>query len=136
MYEIFEHTADLGLRIRSADLNGLFGEAGLALFSAIVVNLDVVRPVQEVAIRLEADRRDDLLHDWLAELLFIFDTRRLVLGEFQVEVSETRLSATARGEPLDTDRHQCDADIKAITYHALKVEPQDGGWLAEVIVDV
>ena len=44
MYEVFEHTADVGLRARAGDLNGLFAEAGRGLFSLLVENLDVVRP--------------------------------------------------------------------------------------------
>ena len=32
MYELFEHTADLGLRVRAADLDSLFNEAAQCLF--------------------------------------------------------------------------------------------------------
>jgi len=136
MYEIFEHTADLGLRIRSGDLAGLFEEAGRALFSVIVTDLDSVRPREEVSFQLDADRNDDLLRDWLAELLYTFHTRHLLLRHFDVEVRDTLLSATARGETLDENRHRLDAEVKAVTYHGLKVEREAEGWLAEVIVDI
>ena len=136
MYETFEHTADIGLRVRAADLNGLFEDAGRALFSVIVTNLDSVEPVQEVPLRLSAARLDDLLFDWLAELLYTFDVRRLLLGEFHVELDDRRLTATARGEPIDPARHQLDMEVKAITYHGLKLERDGEGWLAEVIVDL
>ena len=33
-------------------------------------------------------------------------------------------------------RHELDMEIKAITYHGLKVERDGDGWLAEVIVDI
>lgn len=136
MYETFDHTADVGLRIRAADLDRLFAEAGRALFSVIVTNLDTVQPVQQVEIRLQGSRRDDLLFDWLAELLYLFDTRRLVLGEFDVHVEQDGLTATARGEPIDRKRHEFEKEVKAITYHGLKVEHDADGWLAEVIVDI
>jgi SHS2 domain-containing protein len=135
-FELFEHTADIGLRIRAETLAGLFEEAGRALFSAMVVNLDEVRPLQEVGIRVEGNDREELLFDWLAELLYRFDADHFVFGEFHVELEEAGLRATARGEPIDPDRHHFDADIKAITYHGFKVEQTDDGWLAEVIVDV
>ena len=48
MYETFEHTADLGLRIRADDLNTLFAEAGRALFSVIVENPEEIRTVEEM----------------------------------------------------------------------------------------
>jgi SHS2 domain-containing protein len=136
MYEMFDHTADLGLRIRAERLDGLFADAGRALFSAIVANFDSVRPVQELPLEIEGTRRDDLLFDWLAELLYAFDTRRLVFCDFRVSVGDEGLAATARGEPFDPDRHELDVEVKAITYHGLKVERDGDGWLAEVIVDL
>jgi SHS2 domain-containing protein len=136
MHEIFDHTADLGLRIRADDLRGLFEEAARALFSAMVANLDEVRPVDEVTFKIEGTERDELLRDWLAELLYTFDTRHLLLVQFEVRLDEAGLTATARGEPLDPQRHEIGAELKAVTYHGLKVEQQQDGWLAEVIVDV
>ncbi|NQT15638.1 MAG: archease [Planctomycetes bacterium] len=136
MYETFEHTADLGLRIRAGSLGELFAEAGRGLFSVIVANLEAVRAVEEFEFEIEGERRDDLLVDWLAELLFTFDTRRVLLSEFDVKVVEDRIKATARGEPVDTGRHELDVEVKAITYHQLKVERDGDGWVAEVIVDL
>ena len=136
MYEIFEHTADLGLRIRADDLQGLFEEAARALFAVIVTDFDEVRPAEEMTFRIEGDRRDDLLRDWLGELLYAFHARRLLLAQFDVRLDEVGLTATARGEPFDPGRHEIDAELKAVTYHGLKVEQDGGGWLAEVIVDI
>ncbi len=56
MYEIFEHTADLGLRVRAPDLETLFVEAARALFSVIVANLDDVRPVRERSLTVGGPR--------------------------------------------------------------------------------
>jgi SHS2 domain-containing protein len=136
MYEIFEHTADLGLRIRAGSLDDLFADAGRALFSVIVANFDAVEPVQELPLEIEGSRLDDLLFDWLAELLYTFDTRRVLLSDFRVRVRDERLEATASGEPFDPELHELDMEVKAITYHGLKVEQDGDGWLAEVIVDL
>jgi SHS2 domain-containing protein len=138
MYEVFAHTADIGLRVRAATLEDLFCEAAAGLFSLIVSNLEAVQPRQEITIALPArdGETDYLLFDWLNELLFIFDSRRLVFAKFSVQLSPTDLQATAWGEPIDATRHQLDHEVKAITYHGLKVVPDAGGWLAEVIVDI
>jgi SHS2 domain-containing protein len=137
MYETFEHTADLGLRVRADDIDGLFAEAGRGLFSMIVASLDEVRPIEEVSLGVVGAEVDYLLFDWLNELLYIFETRRLVLAEFEVKVADGGVQATARGEPFDPGRHRSEHEVKAITYHELKVEQQaDGTWLAEVIVDI
>ena len=136
MHETFEHTADLGLRIRAADLDALFAEAAQALFSAIVEDLSTVRPERAVKVRLQEDDRELLLFDWLKELLYHFDAEHLLFGKFDVIVADGSLSATAWGEPLDHRRHTLEHEVKAITYHGLSIEQVEGGWVAEVIVDI
>src|SRR5262245_13515832 len=136
MHEVFEHTADLGLRIRAADLEALFAEAATALFSVIVVDLGSVRPEKQVEIRLAADAPDMLLVDWLRELLFHFDGEHLLMSRFTVQLGGGGLHGTAWGEPLDRTRHQLEHEVKAITYHGLRLEQTSDGWLAEVIVDI
>ncbi len=136
MYELFEHTADLGLRVQAPDLEGLFAEAGLGLFSVIVDNLDEVRATRTIDIRIEGRDRVYLLFDWLHELLVTFDTRQLVLRQFHVRLRADGLDAQARGEELDPDRHLLLHEVKAITYHGLKLEQTASGWQAEVIVDI
>ena len=136
MYETFEHTADLGLRVRAPDLNQLFVEAAQALFSAIVDNLEAVEPKQKVDVNLQGDDLGYLLFDWLNELLYRFDTEHLLFGRFKVHIENQKLKASAWGEPLDPKRHSFAHEVKAITYHGLKVEQQKDGWLAEVIVDI
>src|SRR5690242_9568639 len=101
MYETFEHTADLGLRARAADLDTLFAEAAQALCAAIVEDPTTVRPARAVAVRLEGDDRELLLFDWLKELLYHFDAEHLLFGKFAVHVRDDGLTATAWGEPLD-----------------------------------
>ena len=136
MYEFFEHTADLGLRVRAGDLDTLFAEAARALFAAIVDNLDAVQPLQRVEVRLAGTDREYLLFDWLRVLLYRFDAEHLVFGRFEVHVTADGLTGRAWGEPLDPARHELAHEVKAITYHGLRVEQTADGWLAEVIVDI
>lgn len=136
MYETFEHTADLGLRIRTTDLDALFVEAAQCMFSAIVEDLRTVRPAQKIDIQLQGDAVDYLLFDWLRELLYHFDAEHLLFGKFEVHATETGLTASAWGEPLDRARHNLEHEVKAITYHGLRVEKVGAQWEAEVIVDI
>ncbi len=138
MHEVFEHTADIGLRVRAATLLELFREAAEGLFELIVADLNKVRPLQEVHFTLSKrqDEYDYLLFDWLNELLYTFDSKRLVLAKFDVQISAEGLEATARGEPLDASRHQLEHEVKAITYHGLKVVRDGDNWLAEIILDI
>ena len=136
MYELFEHTADLGLRATAPDLDTLFADAAACLFSAIVEDLASVRPVQEVRVELTGDDREYLLFDWLKELLYRFDVDHQLFGRFAVCVRADGLIGTAWGEPFDPARHVLDHEVKAITYHELKVEQVEDGWLTEVVVDI
>ena len=136
MYETFDHTADLGLRITAPDLNALFEEAARALFSIIVEGLDTVQPVRCVEMVLPADELEYLFFDWLKRLLFHFDAEHLLLSQFKVTVDDQGLKGQAWGEPIDRGRHVLEHEVKAVTYHGLRVEQDAAGWMAEVIVDI
>ncbi len=136
MHETFEHTADLGLRVRAADLDTLFAEAGECLFSALVDDPATIRPLQSAEVRVVGDDREYLLFDWLRELLYRFDAQHMLFCRFDVKVGPDGLQATVWGEPIDRERHELGHEVKAITYHGLTVEQTPEGWLAEVIVDI
>lgn len=136
MYETFEHTADLGLRVRAPDIDTLFSEAAQCMFSAIVEDPATVRHLQKIDIQLQGDDREFLLFDWLRQLLYHFDAEHLLFSKFDVHVAGAGLTASAWGEPLDRTRHNLEHEVKAITYHGLRVEKAGDEWVAEVIVDI
>jgi len=136
MYELFEHTADLGLRVVAPDLNSLFREAAEGFFSILVEEIPPNDAAQRRKFSIEGGRPDYLFLDWLNELLYVFDTEKLLLRDFDTRVSSTGLEATGRAQPLDPARHRVLREVKAITYHRLKVERTEEGWVAEVIVDI
>ena len=138
MFEVFDHTADIGLRVQAKTLEELFCEAGAGLFSLIVANPDAVRCGERVdfAIAARVGEIDYLLFDWLNELLFTFDSKQMLLAKFDVSIHDFQLTAVAWGEQLDPVRHRLEHEVKAITYHGLKVLQQADGWTAEVILDI
>ena len=136
MYEVFEHTADLGLRVTAPSLDALFAESGKALFSVLVENLDAVRPRVPVELRVEGEELDFLLFDWLSELLYTFERDKLLLSKFQTHLAAGVLTARCLGEPMNEGRHHMCHEVKAITYHGLRVVQGSDGWLAEVILDI
>ena len=135
MYELFDHTADIGLRVRARDLGGLFGDAAAGLFAVIAEDVPPLGTERTLEFHLEGERLDHLLLDWLSELLYVFEVRRLLLRSFVVDVRETRLRAAALARPLDPLDHLLH-EVKAVTYHGLRVERTPDGWLAEVILDI
>ncbi len=136
MFETFDHTADIGLRIVAASLEELFSDAARGLTSLIVENIDAVQPTLTESIQLTGTEIDYVLFDWLNELLFRFETRGMLFREFDVRLDEHGLEATIRGEPLDRSRHHLAHEVKAITYHGLAVEQTESGWSVELVLDI
>ncbi len=135
-YEIIEHTADIGIRAFGDTEEHLFENAAAGMFS-LICNPSLVRDTHAYPVSIEAEDRETLLVEWLNELLFLFEARGVIFGRFEVDdISEVHLTATAFGEDLDRERHRLMADIKAVTYHMLKVRRVDGRWEATVIFDI
>jgi SHS2 domain-containing protein len=136
MHELFEHTADLGLRVEAASLAALLAEAATGLFEIIAGDLSQIRPRITRSFSIPGDDPAYLLLDWLGELHAAFEIEHLLFGEFDVAVHERGLTATARGEPYDPARHTLAHEIKAITQHELDVRRSPSGWIATLIVDI
>jgi len=136
MFELFEHTADLGLRVRAGTLEDLLAEAARGLLTMLVANPAAVRPLHVRTVELTAAEPSYLLFDWLNELLYAFEKDKLLLAEFEIQLYDGNLKAICRGEPMDPARHEMDHEVKAITYHGLRVVQTKDGWEAEVIVDI
>jgi protein archease len=136
MFELFEHTADLGLRVNASSLEQLLIDAAHGLLAMLVANPDAVQPVHSKTIAIAAEDASYLLFDWLSELLYAFETEKLLLAEFQLQLQGHQLEAICRGDFMNPSRHQMEHEVKAITYHQLRVEQNANGWHAEVIVDI
>lgn len=129
--------ADLAFEVYADNLDELFSLSAQALFDAMV-ELVGVRPEHEVRISLTAEKLDNLLFDWLAELVYQKDLDAQLFSRFEVSVDENgncKLEATVRGEPIDPARHQLKTDVKAITYHMFKLEKKENGYYARVVLD-
>jgi SHS2 domain-containing protein len=135
-YELIEHTADVGIRVKAADLEGVFINAGLAMFD-IMAGLENPdgKNIEEITIKQNADTLDELFINWLNELLSLSAVKELIFTDFKINLpGNNNLQATLIG--CDIKNYKINSEIKAATYHQLKLEQTDSGWLAEVIFDV
>ena len=119
-------------------LTKLFAEGGHAVASLLIENPTTIEPRQAVTIELEAEDLEGLFVDWLSELIYRFETEHLLLREFSLSVTDSQrgLRADCRGEPVDWNRHEPGYELKAVTYHGLRVAQTATGWEASVIFDV
>lgn len=137
-YEFFEHTADVGAVVRGATLPRLFENAARALFD-LLCDRRTVRPRRTVRIVVRGSSLEDLLVRWLSELLYRLETEDLVFSSFAVErVDRLRLRARgrARGETIDRARHRLRREIKAVTYHQIRLVRGRSAWRVRLVFDV
>jgi SHS2 domain-containing protein len=135
-YEFFNHTADVGIRIFGSNLAELFENAGFALFD-IITDIAQVREREMRCITVTRDSVDELLVEWLSQLLYLNATELLLCHKFHIrEIAQQRLTGEAWGEIFQDHRHVIKTEVKAVTYHGLSVYEENGLWKATVVLDV
>ncbi len=136
-FEFFEHTADIGILAEGKSINEVFENSALALFS-LMVKLEDIAEEEQINISVEADDLEELLVEWLNELIYQFETKELLFKRFKVtEIADKgkKLEAKAYGEKIDRLRHKVNAQAKACTYHNLEIK-KNKTWKARVVIDV
>ena len=135
-YRTFDHTADLGLIVMGKSKGDLYANAAFAVFD-IITDLGRVEALETRRIIVEGDSPEDLLINFLREILYLYNGDRWLLREIRVtRIDDNVLEAEARGESLDGRKHEIRKEIKAVTYHQALVRQTPKGWEARVIFDV
>ena len=135
-FEVFEHTADVGLHAYGNTLPELFIHAAQGMES-LMVSPEQVRLLVSREITAEGHDLVSLLIAWLNELIFLFDTEYLIFRAFEIDrLTETSLRGRASGEPYDAQRHDLSSAIKSVTWHEAAVERTAEGYKARIIFDI
>ena len=135
-FEILEHPSDLGIEAYGKSIEEIYRNAALGLMS-VIAGTSKIEPREERLISISAIDRENMLVRWLTEVLYLYDAEKFLTSgvEFLI-VNETLLKAKIFGEQYVESKHDLKLDIKAITYHQLKIEERDGEWKARVFVDI
>jgi SHS2 domain-containing protein len=135
-YKLLNHTADIGIIAFGKDLSEAFANAAYAMFD-LITDISSIRKSEKSHIQVKANNIEDLLVAWLDELLYRYETERMIYSHFVVDnMSEQSLDAHVFGEKLNTERHEVKTEIKSVTYHQLKVAKTGETWEVQVIFDV
>lgn len=137
MYQLLEHTSDVGILARGSTREEALIEASRGLAS-IIANPEEFRPVEERYFKAPGTDEAAQVVNWLNEILFFFDTDGLVFVEFLIDSwTSEEIVGRARGERFDIDRHEFRTAVKAATYHQFESHSTtDGGWEFRIFVDV
>ena len=135
-YRTFDHTADLGIEVFGKDEKEVYQNAGMAVHD-LIADLRHVKPREIRKVAVEGRDREDLLVNFLREILYLYNGEHWLLKKLSIEkMGRGKIEATLRGEAFDRSRHSLRHEIKAVTYHQAEVKETPGGWKARVIFDV
>ncbi len=133
-YEELDHTADIRLRVRSATSDSLFAETSLAMMQ-IVYGESRPGTVSQT-IELSAENIENLLLDFLSEILFLSEVENIVFSSAVVHITGNSLCARVTGEPFDPERHRGGTEIKGVSYSGLRIVKEDEGYVLDILFDV
>ena len=140
-YKVLEDVAiaDIAFESQGKNLNKLFENSAFAIFEESA-DLEKVEVKEKYTVKLSATNIEDLLYDFLSEILFLKDTHSFLFKKSKVKIEKKvgnyDLKAELSGEPIDRKKHELRNDIKAITLHMFKVQKTKDGYKAVFVVDV
>jgi SHS2 domain-containing protein len=135
-YRITARQSELAVRIVGKSQANLFVNAAVALFDVLTEG-DKIEARERMQLEVEGSDRDDLLVNWLRELLYLYQGSAYLLSEFNIrEVKDTVVKAEVGGEKLDPDRHEVKREITAVAYHKSHMQKTGDQWIAQVIFEV
>jgi SHS2 domain-containing protein len=131
-----DHTADIRMEVRGRTMEELFSNAARGLTSLLVSRASG-HAETEIAVNLAGGDYEELLVDWLREILFQNEVRDFVLLEPRiVSLSETGIEARLEGRPVQPEQERPNREIKGVTYHGLSIEKTDRGYRARIVFDI
>jgi SHS2 domain-containing protein len=134
-WTLLDHTADIRLAVHGSSVGELFLNAARG-FTSLLTRESRGLPDTDLEFRLEADNIEELLVDWLRELLFHHETRGFILVSADIkELSETTLRANLAGRTRGPEEEP-EIEIKAVTYHGLFVQKNETGYAVTIVFDI
>ena len=135
-YKILDHTADIGIEVWGKTKKEALANTVEAMFD-LLTDSNNISVVQTKQLTISGADIADTLINLLREALYMFHAQAWLCKKCEIlELSAKKLVARFSGEPYDAKKHQLKMEIKAVTYHTLKIERVDKGWRARVIFDV
>lgn len=132
--------ADVAFIAEGKTIEAIFEDSAIALTSSMIKDIKEIKESKTQKIEIKSKNPEQLLHDFLQELIFLKDAKLLLFSSFKIEISnkenEFELKCTAKGEKIDMKKHELLVDVKAVSFHRFEVKEEKGIWKCFVILDV
>ncbi len=140
-FKIVEHTADIGLKIFGKNKIELFINAARGMFFLITgslmhnVNSNSKKYFTVVS---EAINIEDLLINWLNDLLYIHSTELVFFDDYSIScLTDKVIRSTVSSINIKDSSYQVLKEIKAVTYHNIFVGQRGkNNWEANIVFDI
>lgn len=136
-YDEIDHTADVGIVVRGTTADETLSRLVLGL-AALVSGGAPVREERELRVRAEPSDRAAMAVDVLREVLFRFDSEQVIPASCETLVFEPERGAEVLlgVGPYDPEAHAEGIDLKAVTFHEARFEPEGQGFVAQIVFDI
>ena len=134
MIKYIEHSSDIGFEVEGVSLEEIFSNAAIAMYG-LMTDLKQIELTIEKKIDIKSEDLESLMFDWIDELLFLFESDKIVFTGFKLQIKDFHLIGQCVGGKFDPNKHETGIIIKAVTYHMMEIK-KNGVWKAKVILDV
>jgi len=135
-YRLTARQSELAVKVTGGSQADLFANSAFALFD-VMLDLDKIEIKERLPLEVEGADRDDLMVNWMRELLYLYQGSGYLLKEFVIrDVKDTSLKAEVCGEKIDPDRHEIKQEIAAVAYNQSRMTKTGNQWTAQLIFEV
>ena len=135
-YRLTTRQSELAVKVTGGSQADLFANSAFALFD-VMSDMEQIEIKERMPLEVEGTDRDDLLVNWMRELLYLYQGSGYLLKEFVIrEVKDTSVKAEVCGEKIDPDRHEIKQEITAVAYHQSRMTKTGNQWTAQLIFEV
>jgi len=135
-YRLTKRQSELAVRVTGNSQAELFANSAYALFDVMTDNIDTIEIKEKMPLEVEGADRDDLMINWMRELLYLYQGSGYLLKQFEIrEVKDTVVKAEVCGEKIDPDRHEIKQEIAAVAYQHGRMEKTGNQWIAQLVFE-
>jgi SHS2 domain-containing protein len=125
------HTADLALKVWGENFYALINFAALGMYDLMGVEF-AENSEGETEIRLRLSNQENILVDFLSELLYFCEEKKIYLSAFTYKISDDQILINAESHVILNHNRS----IKAVTYHALEIAETEDRFETTLTFDV
>jgi SHS2 domain-containing protein len=139
-YQEIEHTADIGIVVVGATAEDVFANAAFGMLSIIYYRLPQ-QGQSKRSVDLVESNLPDLLVRWLSEINYLLTVHNfLPVNILQLQIKEInqtyQLQALITGSDSKLQQNEIRTEIKAVTYHQLRLDRNEQGYSTRIIFDI